>query len=56
MGRGLPPAWSKPDPVTIRLPAKKKTSCLNLKINTEFSQDIGKYPRTAAQLGYFINR
>ena len=36
MGRGVPPACSKLDPVPIRL-AAKKTSCPNLEINTEFN-------------------
>ena len=36
MGRGVPPACSKPDPVPIRL-AVKKTPCPNLKNNTEFN-------------------
>ena len=36
MGRGVPPACSKPDPVPNRL-AAKKTPCPNLKINTEFN-------------------
>ena len=35
-GRGVPPACSKPDPVPIRL-AAKKTPCRNLEINTEFN-------------------
>ena len=37
MGRGVPPACSKPDPVAIRL-AAKKTPCPNLEINTEFNR------------------
>ena len=36
MGRGVPPACSKPDPVAIRLTAKK-TPCPNFEINTEFN-------------------
>ena len=35
MGRGVPPACSKPDPVAIRLMAQK-TPCSNFEINTEF--------------------
>ena len=33
---GLPPACLKPDPVAIRLTAKK-TICLNFEINTKFN-------------------
>ena len=36
MGRGVSPACSKPDPVPIRL-AARKTPCPNLEINTEFN-------------------
>ena len=36
MGRGVPPACSKPDPVPIRR-AAKKTPCPNLETNTEFN-------------------
>ena len=35
MGRGVPSACSKPDPVAIRLMAKE-TPCPNFEINTEF--------------------
>ena len=37
MCRGVPPACSKPDPVPIRL-AAKKTPCPNLEINDEFNR------------------
>ena len=37
MGRGVPPAWSKPNPVPIRL-AVKETPCPNLEITTEFNR------------------
>ena len=36
-GRGVPPTCSKPDPVAIRLMAKK-TLCPNFEINTEFNR------------------
>ena len=36
MGMGVPTACSKPDPVAIRLMAKK-TPCPNFEINTEFN-------------------
>ena len=36
MGRGVPPALSKPDPVTICLMAQK-TPCPNFEIHTEFN-------------------
>ena len=36
MGRGVPPACLKPDPVAICLTAKK-TPCPNFEINTEFN-------------------
>ena len=36
IGRGVPSACSKPDPVAIRLMAKK-TPCSNFEINTEFN-------------------
>ena len=37
MGRGVPPAWTKPDPVAIRLIAQK-TPCPNFEFNTEFNR------------------
>ena len=37
MGRGVPPACLKPDPVPIRI-AAKKTPCPNLEITTEFNR------------------
>ena len=36
MGRRVPPACSKPDPVPIRF-AAEKTPCPNLEINTKFN-------------------
>ena len=36
MGRVVPPAWSKLDPVAIRLIAQK-TPCPNFEFNTEFN-------------------
>ena len=36
MGRGVPPVWSKPDPVAIHLIAQK-TPCPNFEFNTEFN-------------------
>ena len=36
MGRGVPPACSKPDPDAFRLTAKK-TPCPNFEINTKFN-------------------
>ena len=35
MGRGVRPAWSKSDPVAIRLMAQK-TPCPNFEITTEY--------------------
>ena len=37
MGRGVPPAWTKPDPVAIRIIAQK-TPCPNFEFNTEFNR------------------